>query len=536
MKSKTDFSVTETNDSLPPDDLERRKTEGDIPRGRHLHESTQRLHHSEGSHFREGSARWYAHRFMRRPSADVKPVSANLDAFFECFAAHHAIVDPLTGRFNLTRREHNQAVIILKHMLERHGKDGLLPLSEFESQSLAQRWAFMSRGILSVTTCNRIIQLVRVSAFGNYVDVNEFIQTVLTVDQPRMKRAGEALIKLSVVVVYYAIGCVFYNHTEGWDITDSIYFTTIGASTIGYGDKVCGDDRCRLFSVFYIGIGIVLIVGVITSSVTSVLDGYQARVREVGNGILEASSHKNPNSGKTSFRRKFFYLYGLHILYATLLLGFPLLMGSILFYLLARNDMQVTAIMALYWSMQTCATIGWGDMQLPQGYQKLWICFFVLFAISCVSAAIAQIGSMRLTMEAYRRQEMLKNKRLATSLISQLDVVGKGVDKFEFLAAMLVALEKVKPEEVSDILNQFDELDVERKGVLTLERLAGLKQTHKLARIVSGIPSAGRLTSDDTLEGITRYKAPFAKLSREQTPPINENKELEAEPTATTTE
>lgn len=63
---------------------------------------------------------------------------------------------------------------------------------------------------------------------------------------------------------------------------------------MGYGEKLCGDDRCRLFSVFYIGIGIVLIVvGLITSSVTSVLDGYQARVREVANGILEASSHKN---------------------------------------------------------------------------------------------------------------------------------------------------------------------------------------------------------------------------------------------------
>lgn len=172
MKLETDSSVTESNGSLPPDDLEGRKTEGDIPRVHHLHEATQRPHHSQCSNFVEGSERLYAHTFMRRPSADVKPVSANLDAFLECFAAHHAIVDPLPGRFNLTRREHNQLVIILKHMLYQHGKDGLLPLSEFESQSLAQRWAFMSGGILSVTTCNRIIQLVRVSAFGNSVDVN----------------------------------------------------------------------------------------------------------------------------------------------------------------------------------------------------------------------------------------------------------------------------------------------------------------------------------------------------------------------------
>jgi hypothetical protein len=70
-----------------------------------------------------------------------------------------------------------------------------------------------------LSAARRLLAWGEDGAFGNSVDVNEFIQTVSTVDQPTMKRAGEVLIKLSLVVVYYAIGCVFYNHTEGWGVT-----------------------------------------------------------------------------------------------------------------------------------------------------------------------------------------------------------------------------------------------------------------------------------------------------------------------------
>ena len=208
---------------LTPSSLERRRTEGDaaMSKGHHRNASST----SEPHPAREGSARWFANRFMRKSITTVKPVSENLDAFFECFAAHHAIVDPLTGRFNLSRREHEEAVAILTSMLQRHGQEGLLPLSEFETPSLAQRWSFKSRGVLSVATCNRIIQLVRISAFGKYVDVHEFIDTVLVIQHPRLWKAWEVLLKLGVVTLYYVFGCLYYCNVEGWSIINSIYFS-----------------------------------------------------------------------------------------------------------------------------------------------------------------------------------------------------------------------------------------------------------------------------------------------------------------------
>ena len=360
----------------------------------------------------------------------------------------------------------------------------------------------MSKGVLSMTTCNRIIQLVRVSAVGSYVDVQDFIETVLFVEHRWRAKAIEIAIRTTIITVYFILGCVFYCNHESWTIMDSIYFITVSVSTIGYGDIVCSDDACRVFSVFYIGAGIVIVVGMITRAIGGFLATYQERIQELGKGIMELTGTKR--------RRKIFYLYSLHILYATLLLGFPLLIGSILFYLLARNDFDVTPGMALYWAMQTCSTIGWGDIKLTAAWDKFWIVIYIFMSIAFVTAAIAQVSSLRLTIQTYKRQEMLINKRLALSLVSQLDVSGRGVDKFEFLAAMLVVLEKVKPEEVADILHQFDELDTSHRGVLTLDRLASISHSRSVSRVVSGIPSGlGRLTGDETLEGTTRYKSPF---------------------------
>ena len=503
LRSKSPSPPSEHSNSLKRESLalKRRRTEGDVNHSGPSAHSNSGL--SEPPHVREGSARWWANRFMRKSSSAVKPVSENLDAFFECFAAHHAIVDPLTGRFNLSRREHREAVRILTNMLNRHGKDGLLPLSEFETPSLAQRWSYLSHGILSVATCNRIIQLVRISAFGKYVDVPEFIETVLVIQNPGLRKAWEILFKVGVVTLYYVFGCLFYCNVEKWTMIDSIYFVTVSVSTIGYGDLTCSTDSCRAFTVFYIGFGIVLIVGLITSFVLQLLNSYGEKVVEIGKGIVEL----HPQGRK----RKIVYLYTLHILYASILLGFPLIVGAILFWLMARSEMDVTVIMAFYWSAQTCMTIGYGDLRLTQPMDKMWVSMFVFLAIACVSAAIAQVGSLRMTIQAYKRQEMLQNKRLALSLVSQLDVNERGVSKFEYLAACLVSLEKVKPEEVANIMHQFDELDVDKRGVLTLERLANLRQSHRLARLVSGIPSGlGRLTSDDTLEGMSRYVSPFA--------------------------
>lgn len=61
-----------------------------------------------------------------------------------------------------------------------------------------------------------------------------------------------AFIALSVL----SIGVVFYHHIEHWSWIDSLYFSVITLATVGYGDLVPTTDWGKLFTVFYVAIGI----------------------------------------------------------------------------------------------------------------------------------------------------------------------------------------------------------------------------------------------------------------------------------------
>ena len=72
--------------------------------------------------------------------------------------------------------------------------------------------------------------------------------------------------KLAVFLLllsYLGIGTLFYRHTfeKSWTYLDSVYFTMVTISTVGYGDLSPGPDRpgMQVFTVFYIIIGITII-------------------------------------------------------------------------------------------------------------------------------------------------------------------------------------------------------------------------------------------------------------------------------------
>jgi phosphatidylserine synthase len=42
--------------------------------------------------------------------------------------------------------------------------------------------------------------------------------------------------KLLYVLLFYAVGCVFYMSMEPWTLVDTVYFITVTITSVGYGD------------------------------------------------------------------------------------------------------------------------------------------------------------------------------------------------------------------------------------------------------------------------------------------------------------
>jgi len=64
------------------------------------------------------------------------------------------------------------------------------------------------------------------------------------------------------------VGTVFYRIVEGWSWLDAFYFSVITLTTVGYGDLHPTRPSSKIFTVFFIFVGVGLILAFLNYLVT----------------------------------------------------------------------------------------------------------------------------------------------------------------------------------------------------------------------------------------------------------------------------
>ena len=71
--------------------------------------------------------------------------------------------------------------------------------------------------------------------------------------------AGKGLVLGFLAIV--GTGTVFYHFAEGWSYIDSLYFTVVMLTTVGFGDLHPTTEFSRMFTVLFILVGVSFILG-----------------------------------------------------------------------------------------------------------------------------------------------------------------------------------------------------------------------------------------------------------------------------------
>ncbi len=110
--------------------------------------------------------------------------------------------------------------------------------------------------------------------------MNDDGQSITEAEYLKIRRNFRILGGVALTVL--ATGSVFYHYALNLKWLDAFYFSTITLTTVGYGDIVPTTDEAKLFTIFYVIVGI----GIIASFANLMLKNAVAK-REYKKGKKE---------------------------------------------------------------------------------------------------------------------------------------------------------------------------------------------------------------------------------------------------------
>lgn len=109
-----------------------------------------------------------------------------------------------------------------------------------------------------------------ISKQSSFLTNNESITQTKSIIKTTYKK-HTALIKVGIFLLFYAVGIIAMSSLEGWGFIECVYFITVSITTVGYGFFAPTTPSSRLFMIFYLIIGVTMIISFCTDFTRSVL-------------------------------------------------------------------------------------------------------------------------------------------------------------------------------------------------------------------------------------------------------------------------
>jgi len=87
--------------------------------------------------------------------------------------------------------------------------------------------------------------------------------------------AGQETVAVASVVI--AVGTVFYRFVEDLLWIDSLYFAVVTLTTVGYGDISPATTPGKVFTMFYVVVGIGIFVALVTQIASHLVEARKQR-------------------------------------------------------------------------------------------------------------------------------------------------------------------------------------------------------------------------------------------------------------------
>lgn len=350
---------------------------------------------------------------------------------------------------------------------------------------------------------NEVEDTHKPKSFMKWSDLDEISYDFLTVRECIML----TLILLSIGVVGFSI------LVEEWTVLDSLYFTLVMLTTIGYGDMTPSRPISKLFAAFFALGGIIVLglaLGVLGSQLVeaevsavekmkekATISIEKAFTRKRKNGLVTSDSSTSLSSLESSGSITSHQGEKGDLLEAILAVqqserSYITKLGHQCWFTLSKIQKQFSygiiplfsgaaliaylegwsVINAFYYSVVTATTIGFGDLHPTSELTKFCAIIFIPFAVGVTGYIMGQCASFLIEL---RRSDHEKRLWTCDIKLEDLEALDRnhngGVSELEYIRFMLVAMKKVDGKLFDELHDQFRQLDMNHDGVVTKKDL-----------------------------------------------------------------
>jgi len=306
--------------------------------------------------------------------------------------------------------------------------------------------------------------------------------------------------ELMYIVIFFIAGYAFYGHYVGWPAIDCIYFAVVVVTSVGYGDLLPTTETEMLFTSAYILAAMVIIISAISrivdifvsaSVVAAMQKAEEAKEQEMKRMCQseDAAMFVSKEEQARLDRRKQI----LSCLKAFAILSIWMAVGTLYFShqeeFLEGNDCMKDIrpwIGALYFTVVTLTTVGFGDAVPQTSQEKAFCILFILIGVPLFGSALTEFTALLKGEEAEEDQALNMITSLDEGKVNSLmefehelneacgqhDAQEAGeIDRFEYTAFILVKNGAIKMEALQEIMHSFNKLDVDGSGSISKEDL-----------------------------------------------------------------